>query len=106
MVFLQWSAQPGPMFAIDLQIVKDSVNGEGTPSPGHAYVTGLTLEILEKQTPHQISLYNRPEAFVVTGPTHSLYDLVTSLRKIRAPTGLDRSKIPYSQRKRYFPSDS
>jgi fatty acid synthase subunit beta len=82
-----------PVLAIDPQLVKDSVNGgEGTPSPMLA-VTGLTLEILEKHISNtnkylptnsrmSISLYNGPKAFVVTGPAHSLYGLVTSLRKI------------------------
>lgn len=102
-----------PVLAIDPQLVKDSVDGgEGVPSPMLG-ATGLALDVLEKHIANTnkhlatncrmaISLYNGPRAFVVTGPARSLYGLVTSLRKIRAPTGLDQSKIPYSQRKAVF----
>lgn len=102
-----------PVLAMDPQIVKDSVDGgEGVPSPMLG-VTGLSLDILEKHITNtnkhlptnsrmSISLYNGPKAFVVTGPAHSLHGLVIALRKIRAPTGLDQSKIPFSQRKTVF----
>ncbi|KAH9923242.1 uncharacterized protein B0H18DRAFT_1120509 [Fomitopsis serialis] len=46
--------------------------------------------------------HNAPKAFVVTGPARALYGLVTLLRKVRAPNGLDQSKIPFSQRKPVF----
>ncbi len=39
---------------------------------------------------------------MVTGPARALYGPVTSLRKVRAPSGLDQSKIPFSQRKPVF----
>ena len=76
-------------------------------------VTGLVLKDLEshikKTNEHlpansqlQVSLHNGPKAFVVTGPSRALYGLVTSLRKIRAPSGLDQSKVPFSQRKPVF----
>jgi fatty acid synthase subunit beta len=102
-----------PVLAIDPSLVKDSVGGgEGIPSPMLG-VTGLALDVLEKHITSTnkylptnsrmaISLYNGPKAFVVTGPARSLYGLVTSLRKIRAATGLDQSKIPFSQRKAVF----
>lgn len=102
-----------PVLSIDPQIVKDSIDGgEGTPSPMLG-VTGLGLDVLEKHIANtnkylptnarmSISLNNGPKAFVVTGPAHSLHGLVISLRKIRAPTGLDQSKIPFSQRKAVF----
>lgn len=102
-----------PVLAIDPALVKDSVEGgEGVPSPMLG-VTGLALDVLEKHISGTnkylptnarmaISLYNGPRAFVVTGPARSLYGLVTSLRKIRAPSGLDQSKIPFSQRKAVF----
>lgn len=102
-----------PVLAIDPQLVRDSVDGgEGVPSPMLG-VTGLALDILEKHINNTnkhlatnsrmaISLYNGPKAFVVTGPARSLYGLMTSLRKIRAATGLDQSKIPFSQRKAVF----
>jgi fatty acid synthase subunit alpha len=102
-----------PVLSIDPQLVKDSVEGgEGVPTPMLG-VTGLALEVLEKHiagtnkhlasnSKMNISLFNGPRAFVVTGPARSLYGLVTSLRKIRAPTGLDQSKTPFSQRKAVF----
>lgn len=102
-----------PVLAIEPQLVKESVDGgEGVPSPMLG-VTGLALDVLEKHITStnkhlatnsrmQISLYNGTRAFVITGPARSLYGLVTSLRKIRAPTGLDQSKIPFSQRKAAF----
>ena len=102
-----------PVLAIDPHLVNDSVDGgEGVPSPMLG-VTGLALDVLEKHISNTnkhlstnsrmaISLYNGPKAFVVTGPARSLYGLVTSLRKIRAATGLDQSKIPFSQRKAVF----
>jgi fatty acid synthase subunit beta len=76
-------------------------------------ITGLSLKELE---PHikktnsfldarsqlHISLHNGPRAFVVTGPSRALYGLVTNLRKIRATSGTDQSKIPFSQRKPVF----
>ena len=49
-----------------------------------------------------MSLHNGLRTFVVNGPARSLYGLVTSLRKVRAPTALDQSKIPFSQRKPVF----
>jgi malonyl CoA-acyl carrier protein transacylase len=102
-----------PVLAIEPQLVKESVDGgEGVPSPMLG-VTGLALDVLEKHIANtnkhlasnsrmQISLYNGTKAFVVTGPARSLYGLVISLRKIRAPTGLDQNKIPFSQRKAAF----
>jgi fatty acid synthase subunit alpha, fungi type len=102
-----------PVLAIDPSLVKDSVEGgEGVPSPMLS-ITGLALNLLEKHITSTnkylatnsrmaISLYNGPKAFVVTGPARSLCGLVTSLRKIRAATGLDQSKIPFSQRKAAF----
>jgi fatty acid synthase subunit beta len=76
-------------------------------------VTGLALKDLEvhitntnKHLPGvsqlQISLHNGSKAFVVTGPPKALFGLVTSLRKVKASSGLDQSKIPFSQRKPVF----
>ncbi|TFY83042.1 hypothetical protein EWM64_g962 [Hericium alpestre] len=50
----------------------------------------------------QISLFNALKVFVVIGPPRVLYGLVTSLRKVRAPSGLDQSKVLFSQRKFAF----
>lgn len=102
-----------PVVSLEPSIVQDSIEGgEGTPSPMLS-ITGLSLKELEphikKTNSHlpdnsklHVSLHNGPRAFVVTGPARSLYGLVTSLRKVRAPNGLDQSKIPFSQRKPVF----
>ena len=49
-----------------------------------------------------ISLFNTTTAFVVTGPAKALYGLVTALRKVMAPPGLDQGRIPFSKRKAVF----
>lgn len=102
-----------PVLALDPSIVQNAVDGgEGAPSPMLA-VTGLALKDLEKHIKStnahlpensqlHVSLHNGPRAFVITGTAKALYGLVTSLRKVRAPSGLDQSKIPFSQRKPVF----
>ncbi|KAL1711802.1 hypothetical protein EV715DRAFT_278348 [Schizophyllum commune] len=86
--------------------------GEGVPST-MLLVTGLLLKDVEthlaKTNKHlpsnsklHISLYNGPKAFVITGPARALYGLVQNLRKVKAPSGLDQSKVPFSQRKPVF----
>jgi fatty acid synthase subunit alpha len=94
-------------------IVDDAVEGgEGVPSPMLA-VTGLALNDLEphikKTNDHlpansqlHVSLHNGPRAFVLTGPARALYGLVTTLRKVRAPSELDQSKTLFSQKKLVF----
>ncbi|KAI0787467.1 fatty acid synthase [Fomes fomentarius] len=117
---LKWSFYSGlrgqqafPVLALEPSIVQDSLDGgEGTPTPMLS-VTGLSLKDLEahivktnKHLPDNskigVSLHNGPKAFVVTGPPRALYGLVTHLRKVRAPSGLDQSKTPFSQRKPVF----
>lgn len=102
-----------PTLDVNPDIVKDSIEGgEGTPSPMLS-VTGLLEGELKthinKTNKHvadnsklQISLYNGPRAFVVTGPPKTLYGLVVNLRKIKAPPGLNQSKTPFSKRKAVF----
>jgi fatty acid synthase subunit alpha, fungi type len=46
-----------------------------------------------------VSLYNGPQVFVLAGPTHALYGLVTNLRRVKV---LDQSKMPFLQRKLVF----
>ncbi|KAH7884386.1 hypothetical protein F5I97DRAFT_1968464 [Phlebopus sp. FC_14] len=102
-----------PVLALEPNIVQDSIEGgEGQPTPMLS-INGLALSAL---SPHieatnkflpansqlSVSLYNGPRNFVVTGPPRALYGLVTNLRKIRAPSGHDQSKVPYSQRKPSF----
>lgn len=117
---LQWLVWVGargqeafPVLAVEPNIVQDSVEGgEGVPSPMLS-VTGLPIAALEKHlagvnkhlpknSQLGVSLYNGTRAFVVTGPPRALYGLVTALRKVRAPSGLDQSKVPFSQRKAVF----
>jgi fatty acid synthase subunit beta len=105
--------QAFPVTALEPGIVQDSLQGgEGPPSPMLS-VTGLSLKELEshvvgtnehlpRTSRLQVSLHNGPKAFVVTGPPKSLYGLVTSLRKVKASSGLDQSKVPFSQRKPVF----
>lgn len=102
-----------PLLALEPSIIQDCVEGgEGVPSPMLS-VTGLSQKDLDvhikKTNSHlpansqlQISLLNGSKAFVVTGPARALYGLVAALRKVKAPTGLDQSKIPFSQRKPVF----
>lgn len=102
-----------PVLSLEPSIVDNSVEGgEGVPSPMLA-ITGLALKDLEphikKTNVHlpahsqlHVSLHNGPRAFVVTGPARALYGLVTNLRKVRAPSGLDQSKTQFSQRKLVF----
>jgi fatty acid synthase subunit alpha len=105
--------QAFPVTSVEPSIVQDAiVGGEGTPSPMLS-VAGLTLKELEPHvtTTNQhlptnsqlhVSLHNGPKTFVVTGPPKALFGLVTSLRKVRAQSGLDQSKTPFSQRKPVF----
>ncbi|KAH9945014.1 fatty acid synthase [Epithele typhae] len=105
--------QAFPVLALEPSITQDSVEGgEGSPSPMLS-ITGLSLKDVEghiaktnKHLPDNsqlgVSLHNGPKAFVVTGPPRALYGLVVNLRKVRAPSGLDQSKTPFSQRKPVF----
>ncbi|KAG6910835.1 hypothetical protein DXG01_007150 [Tephrocybe rancida] len=105
--------QAFPVVSLEPSIVQDSVDGgEGTPSPMLS-ITGLSLKEVEthlkKTNAHlpensklHVSLNNGPRAFVVTGPARALHGLVTNLRKVRAPSGADQSKTPFSQRKPVF----
>ncbi|KAI5300454.1 hypothetical protein KEM56_002448 [Ascosphaera pollenicola] len=49
-----------------------------------------------------ISLVNSARNFVVTGPPMSLYGLNLRLRKVKAATGLDQNRVPYTERKIRF----
>lgn len=102
-----------PVVSLEPSIIADSVEGgEGVPSP-MLTVVGLTLKDLERHVAATnkylpgnsklcISLHNSIKAFVITGPSRALHGLVTALRKVRAPSGLDQSKIPFSKRKPVF----
>jgi fatty acid synthase subunit beta len=102
-----------PVVSLEPSIIQDSIDGgEGTPSPMLS-ITGLSLTELEpyllKTNKHlaansqlHVTLHNGPRALVVTGPSRALHGLVVNLRKIRAPSGADQSKIAFSQRKPVF----
>lgn len=102
-----------PAVAIDPAIALDSIEGgEGQPTPMLS-INGLGLQELERYVAKSnnlladnsklsLSLHNGIKAFIVTGPPRALYGLVVSLRKIRAQSGADQSKIPHSQRKPVF----
>jgi len=105
--------QAFPVTSVEPSIVQDAIaGGEGTPSPMLS-IAGLTLKGLQphvsKTNRHHpansqlhILLHNGPKTFIITGPPKALFSLVTSLRKIRARSGLDQSKTPFSQRKPFF----
>ncbi|OUM53448.1 hypothetical protein BVG19_g2729 [[Candida] boidinii] len=95
--------------------VKDSIdNGEGQPGPMLS-IRDLTYEQVTKfidQTNQHlpeskrvgISLVNGARNVVVTGPPESLYGLNLNLRKAKAPSGLEQSRVPFSERKLKFSS--
>ncbi|SEI30838.1 YALIA101S01e08768g1_1 [Yarrowia lipolytica] len=93
--------------------LEDSVKqGEGKPTPMlsirdlslnqvQEFVDATNLHLPEdKQI--VVSLINGPRNVVVTGPPQSLYGLCLVLRKQKAETGLDQSRVPHSQRKLKF----
>jgi fatty acid synthase subunit alpha len=102
-----------PHLALEPRIAQDAIEGgEGYPTPMLA-VSGLARSTLDshiaKTNAHLpenaqlfIGLHNGAKNAVVVGPARSLYGLVTALQKIRAPAGVDQSKIPFSQRKIVF----
>jgi fatty acid synthase subunit beta len=102
-----------PLLSLEPHIVADSIeNNEGAPTPMLG-VYGLNVKSLQahikKVNAHLpsnsqigISLFNTTTAFVVTGPAKALYGLVTALRKVMAPPGLDQGRIPFSKRKAVF----
>lgn len=102
-----------PVLAIEPSIVADAIeNGESTPSPMLG-VNGLQLKDLETQLKKTnaflpsnsqlyVSLHNGPRNYVVTGPAKALYGLACALRTVKAPAGLDQSKVPFSKRKMVF----
>jgi fatty acid synthase subunit beta len=107
------SQQAYPRTSLAPGILQDSVeNGEGTPTPmlsirdlsrkaveEHIDATNVHLP---KEKHIAISLVNSARNFVVTGPPISLYGLNLRLRKVKAPTGLDQTRIPFTERKVRF----
>lgn len=107
------SQQAYPRTSLAPSILQDSVeNGEGTPTSmlsirdlPQATVQehiDATNHHLPKDCHIAISLVNSARNFVVTGPPISLYGLNLRLRKVKAPTGLDQNRVPFTQRKVRF----
>lgn len=107
------SQQAYPRTSLAPSVLQDSLeNGEGTPTPMLS-VRDLSRAALQEHvdaTNHHlpenrhiaISLLNSARNFVVTGPPISLYGLNVRLRKVKAPTGLDQTRIPFTDRKVRF----
>ncbi|KAI4087474.1 MAG: hypothetical protein LQ344_006763 [Seirophora lacunosa] len=107
------SQQAYPRTSLAPGTLQDSVeHGEGTPTPMLS-VRDLPKPALQEHvnaTNHHlpkdrhiaISLTNSARNFVVTGPPISLYGLNLRLRKVKAPTGLDQTRIPFTERKVRF----
>lgn len=107
------SQQAYPRTSLSPTVLQDSVdNGEGTPTPMLS-IRDLSRKAVEEHIdatnahlpPERhiaISLVNSARNFVVTGPPISLHGLNLRLRKVRAPTGLDQTKIPFTERKVRF----
>ncbi|KAI8145418.1 fatty acid synthase [Fennellomyces sp. T-0311] len=104
-----------PPTTLNPTILEDSLsNNEGNPTPMLS-ISGLreeqVLKHLDATNAHlapdrqiKVTLFNGPRSFVCTGPPQSLYGLNLSLRKLKAPTGLEQSRVPFSQRKLKFSS--
>ncbi|KIW08510.1 uncharacterized protein PV09_01404 [Verruconis gallopava] len=107
------SQQAFPRTSLTPAVLQDSVdNGEGTPTPMlsvrdlpikqlQAHID-TTNEHLPKERHIGISLVNSARNVVVTGPPLSLYGLNLRLRKVKAPTGLDQTRVPFTERKVRF----
>ncbi|KAG6197260.1 hypothetical protein E4U10_000145 [Claviceps purpurea] len=107
------SQQAFPTTSMTPTMLRESMeHGEGNPTPMLS-IRDLSQQEVQKHIdatnqylpPHRhisISLINSPRNLVVTGPPTSLYGLNSQLRKVKAPTGLDQTRIPYTERKIRF----
>ena len=105
--------QAYPRTSLAPNVLQDSIEiGEGAPTPMlsvrdlsrealEKYIN-ITNEHLPKDRHISISLINSARNFVVTGPPMSLYGLNLQLRKVKAPTGLDQTRVPFTERKSRF----
>lgn len=107
------SQQTYPRTSLAPTTLQDSTdNGEGSPTPmlsirdlSQAQVQqhiDATNQFLPEDRHISISLINSARNMVVTGPPISLYGLNLQLRKVKAPTGLDQTRIPFTDRKVRF----
>jgi fatty acid synthase subunit beta len=107
------SQQTYPRTSLAPSVLQDSMNeGEGHPSPMLS-IRDLTLSQVQRHieatNTHlpvdrhiHVSLINGARNVVVTGPPQSLHGLNLSLRKVKAPTGLDQNRVPFTERKQRF----
>jgi len=107
------SQQTFPTTSMTPTMLRESIeHGEGTPTPMLSIRDlpqsevqkhiDATNQYLPADRHISISLINSPRNMVVTGPPTSLYGLNSQLRKFKAPTGLDQTRIPHTQRKVRF----
>lgn len=102
-----------PKTSLPPSMLEDSVeNGEGVPTPMLS-ISNLTQDqvqtYIDQTNAHLpeskhivVSLVNGARNLVVSGPPQSLYGLNLTLRKAKAPAGLDQARIPFSERKLKF----
>lgn len=107
------SQQAYPRTSLAPSLLQDSIEaGEGAPTPMLS-IRDLSrkqvqehIDATNQHLPSDrhvaISLVNSARNFVVTGAPISLHGLNLRLRKVKAPTGLDQNRIPYTQRKVRF----
>ncbi|TKA80348.1 Fatty acid synthase subunit beta [Cryomyces minteri] len=107
------SQQAYPRTSLAPATLQDSIDhGEGAPTPMLSIrdlprsAVQKHIDTTNKYLPEDrhigISLVNSARNFVVTGPPMSLYGLNLQLRKVKAPTGLDQTRIPFTERKVRF----
>ena len=107
------SQQAYPRTSLAPNILQDSIdNGEGSPTPMLSLrdlprsAVQKHIDTSNEHLPEDrhigISLVNSARNFVVTGPPMSLYGLNLQLRKLKAPTGLDQTRVPFTERKVRF----
>lgn len=107
------SQQTFPTTSMTPTMLRESIeHGEGSPTPMLSIRDlpqsevqkhiDATNQYLPTDRHISISLINSPRNMVVTGPPTSLYGLNSQLRKFKAPTGLDQTRIPHTERKVRF----
>ncbi|KAF9167813.1 3-oxoacyl-[acyl-carrier-protein] synthase [Actinomortierella ambigua] len=109
------SQQVYPQTTLNPAILQDSLsNNEGNPTPMlvvnslrasevQKYVEATNLHLPEDRK-IKIALINGPRSIICTGPPQSLYGLNLAFRKLKAPTGLEQGRVPFSERKVRFSS--
>ncbi|KAK4456910.1 putative fatty acid synthase subunit beta [Cladorrhinum samala] len=107
------SQQAFPKTSMTPTLLQDAIdNGEGVPTPmlsvrdlPQAEVQkhiDQTNQYLPEDQHISIALINSPRNLVVAGPPRSLCGLNAQLRKVKAATGIDQTRTPYTERKVRF----